>query len=499
MCKNLFPLLTLILISGCHETNIPDPDNSPSEIHETNAKYNDGGYYYDGQHYPVTYITDGDSVIFKDDISKINYDYFAEIHENIEVEHHPANDELVHYYSSLEVFKKFDLFRIDNRMNFDMVNDQAIKENLKNQTTSNRQEEVVIPPHYINGLYVPEQTIKKEDPVIVKQVVKEVGLFGEIIEMENDTILINNTSSRINYWPLWDPGDCSVHLFDDPNFGGDHFEAFSNFSYTDYNSTTTPEYYKGFTYVTDLEDYDFSERAESFDLVNWSTRRMRVLLEAYTGFCGYDYRIWDVAERQGNTIWSVSYSDLNQLKFTQAFFCSYADAIIRTEVSFGYEDTPVNINWTNTANISITGNDIEKTSGSSSSWYAGGLSANNINDKKIEYVIDSADDEIRFGINYAGVGGGWFDMTNYLHMKGQSDKIEIYYSGTKTGELYGSFKNGDIIMIDNYVAGRKIYYYKNSDYIGYNNIPFPLANPVLYAGVSMYNIGAKCQDTIKRN
>lgn len=113
--------ILLLTFSGCSQDEKIRPNTSDKSKSE---KWSSTGYFLDGVFFSLTYQKhEGDSVIFKDPISQRNYSNLLERMHEIVIEHQPAEDNYLHYYTSHEIFKDYDRFKEDTLFTLDKTKD----------------------------------------------------------------------------------------------------------------------------------------------------------------------------------------------------------------------------------------------------------------------------------------------------------------------------------------------------------------------------------------
>lgn len=307
-----------------------------------------------------------------------------------------------------------------------------------------------------------------------------------------------STNGRNTSWPTWEWGpSTSITLWKNKDYSGSSYSVMDNVTSTTYNSENSAKYFSGIKYSSNLNGTSMYREASSFRIWNQSTRVMRVVLHVYGRvWCNTYDRIIDVKARKGPTYYGNQHSDLSKM-YVPGGVCHHDDKIGVVSFTFGYEESSVSSTiWTNHINTANTYNGIKKTSGSQW-WNAGATSFNSIGNNKFQYIINSVNDDIMFGINYQKDSDvSWNGIPSNIYIsKYNNQQISLWEGSSKTHTYYGSYQNGDVIIVEPDYSAMKVYYYKNSDYIGSHN----LSQSTVYADLSMYNLNAKCQDTKKRS
>src|SRR5205823_2701517 len=118
--------------------------------------------------------------------------------------------------------------------------------------------------------------------------------------------------------------------------------------------------------------------------------------------------------------------------------------------------------WTNRVNITVTGNSIQKTSGTGSIWDAGAASTRAIQSGN-GYVQASADDTTTyklFGLSNGDSNANQADVDFALFMAG--GVLKVYENGLLKGN-FGSYVTGDLLKVS--VGSGIVRYYRNSTLI----------------------------------
>ena len=432
-----------------------------------------------------------DSIVFKDQVSLSNYSNLVDKSVGIVIEHQPADDNYIHYYTSEDVFKQYDNYTEDTLFTLDKV-----KDNLP----------FLDPPsnsNYRNLVMSEGDTAQFFDTPAASYIPVEVRQkIGGIFEKVQETVIEHNprfnSNGRTSTWPTWEWGpNTAITLWKDKDFGGSSYSVMDNVTSTVYNTEGSEKYFSGIKYACNLNGTDMYREASSFRVANQSTRVMRVDFLVYGRIWCNDYhRIIDVKARKGPTYWTAEVSDLKNM-YVPGGVCHHDNKIGVVYFSFGYEDSSVTpLVWTNHNNTANTFNGIKKTSGSQW-WNAGATSYNAIGNNKFQYIINSVNDDIMFGINYQkNTDVSWNGIPSKIYIsKYRGQQISLWQGSSQTQIYLGTYQNGDVIIVEPDYTEMKVYYYKNSDYIGYHS----LSQSTVYGDLSMYNLNAECQDTKKRS
>lgn len=146
-----------------------------------------------------------------------------------------------------------------------------------------------------------------------------------------------------------------------------------------------------------------------------------------------------------------------------------------------YDDSLYDITWIDLVNVTATGNDLEKTSGSNSTWDAGAFSTQGfIGDGKFEFTTISTNKDLIFGLstNNPDENYNTIDYAIYL----AAGNIYPMENGSQGGNL-GTYNINDVFSVER--IGTTIYYKKNGVTLTTSGIP---SSGTLYADVSFYQL-----------
>jgi hypothetical protein len=122
--------------------------------------------------------------------------------------------------------------------------------------------------------------------------------------------------------------------------------------------------------------------------------------------------------------------------------------------------TTENVIWTNTFNVTVTGNSVQKTSGSSAAWDGGGVSTRAIagGDGYVEFTATEVDRMRAFGLGYGDSSRSLSDIEFAILLEANS-YFQVYESGVARGPrtMYAS---GDRFRIA--VEGGQVRYRRNN-------------------------------------
>ncbi len=130
--------------------------------------------------------------------------------------------------------------------------------------------------------------------------------------------------------------------------------------------------------------------------------------------------------------------------------------------------------WTNSANVTITGNTIQKTGGAPSTWDAGAVSTRAIQsgDGSVQATVDAINTYRMFGLGNSDTTAHFSDIDFAAYLAGNT--LMVYERGVYKGS-FGSLAVGDIIRVA--IESGVVKYYRNSTlvYTSATSPTYPLA------------------------
>ncbi len=115
--------------------------------------------------------------------------------------------------------------------------------------------------------------------------------------------------------------------------------------------------------------------------------------------------------------------------------------------------------WTDNVYLTISGNNVEKTSGNNASWDAAAITYNQVSDYGyIETIVDETDKYRMFGLNDANTTASFQDIDYAIYLI-TNGTIQIYESGTYRG-IFATYTTGDTLKVA--VEDSTVIYYKNN-------------------------------------
>lgn len=122
--------------------------------------------------------------------------------------------------------------------------------------------------------------------------------------------------------------------------------------------------------------------------------------------------------------------------------------------------SPQNVVWTNTVNVTATGNSIQKTSGCDGCPDAGATSQQSITsgDGYFEFTVDSVPGQRFAGLSNGNGGTGWDEIDFAFRLWGASGDLDAQENGTYR-PLGTTYAVGDVLRVA--VEGGAVKYYKN--------------------------------------
>jgi len=150
----------------------------------------------------------------------------------------------------------------------------------------------------------------------------------------------------------------------------------------------------------------------------------------------------------------------------------------------------VNVIWTNTNNVSVSGNTITKNSGADTTWNAGAASIQSIScgDGYTEFSTNEINTYKYFGLGDGSQGDSPPGIRYVMYAQGSGNTLAIYEQGVNKSVLCGgvlcSYNPGDVFRIS--VVSGVVRYYQNGNLL-YTSSLAPVY-PLKLSG-SIYNIG----------
>ncbi|KAA1242851.1 T9SS type A sorting domain-containing protein [Aquimarina sp. RZ0] len=148
------------------------------------------------------------------------------------------------------------------------------------------------------------------------------------------------------------------------------------------------------------------------------------------------------------------------------------------------------IEWTDTVNVSVSGNNLTKTSGTG--WNAGAASTNKIpanRDGYIEMTIGDPNTDVMFGLSYSNTNASWNTIDFNLYMsRFRGGNIVIFQRSTQitSNSQLGSYSRGDIVRVER--VGNNVNFKKNGSVI--YTLPADRSRSMI-ADVALYDRNAK--------
>lgn len=151
--------------------------------------------------------------------------------------------------------------------------------------------------------------------------------------------------------------------------------------------------------------------------------------------------------------------------------------------------TRINVSWTNASGVSISQNNLRKTT--TTGWNAGASSAESIRagDGYAEFTATETNTHRMFGLNNSDTGVGYTEIDYAIHLNNLGG-VAIFESGISRG-LVGSYLPGDRFRVA--VKGGVVSYLKNGKvfYTSGSAPTYPL-----WVDTSLYSVGATITDAV---
>src|SRR6478672_6669513 len=106
----------------------------------------------------------------------------------------------------------------------------------------------------------------------------------------------------------------------------------------------------------------------------------------------------------------------------------------------------VPVSWTNTVNVTVTGNTIQKTGGAGSTWDAGAVSTQAIasGDGYVQATVDVTSTYRMFGLSNGDTNQSYTDIDFAAYLAGSS--LKVYEGGVSKG-TFGTLAVGDVVKV----------------------------------------------------
>ncbi|MFL5732792.1 MAG: hypothetical protein ACJ78Q_06285, partial [Chloroflexia bacterium] len=144
--------------------------------------------------------------------------------------------------------------------------------------------------------------------------------------------------------------------------------------------------------------------------------------------------------------------------------------------------------WTNAANVTVTGNTIQKTGGAGSTWDAGAVSSQSIasGDGYVQATVDVTSTYRMFGLSNGDSSVLHTDIDFAAYLAGNS--LKVYEGGLSKG-TFGTLAPGDVVKVG--VQGGVVRYYLNASPVYTSSLsptyPLLLDTAINSLGGKVYN------------